>query len=90
MNKIALTGTTRTNLGTKYAAQLRRTKQVPCVLYGGESTVHFSLDEVALNKVVFTGEMNGVEIDLDDGVKKNYPKFGQALKKIPGLEEKEE
>jgi type II restriction/modification system DNA methylase subunit YeeA len=26
-----------------------------------------------------------VEIDLDDGVKINYPKFGKALKKIPGL-----
>ena len=26
-----------------------------------------------------------VEIDLDDGVKINYPKFGEALKKIPGL-----
>ncbi|MEP5231139.1 MAG: BREX-1 system adenine-specific DNA-methyltransferase PglX [Alloalcanivorax sp.] len=25
------------------------------------------------------------EIDLDDGVKANYPKFGDALKKIPGL-----
>ncbi|MCU7859444.1 MAG: BREX-1 system adenine-specific DNA-methyltransferase PglX, partial [Candidatus Thiodiazotropha sp. (ex Lucinoma kastoroae)] len=26
-----------------------------------------------------------VKIDLDDGVKVNYPKFGAALKKIPGL-----
>lgn len=26
-----------------------------------------------------------VEIDLDDGVKVNYPKFGHALKKITGL-----
>ena len=26
-----------------------------------------------------------IEIDLDDGVKANYPKFGQALKKIAGL-----
>jgi type II restriction/modification system DNA methylase subunit YeeA len=30
-----------------------------------------------------------VEIDLDDGVKVNYPKFGTALKKIPGLTPKE-
>lgn len=27
-----------------------------------------------------------IVIDLDDGVKANYPKFGAALKKIPGLE----
>ncbi|GKT10980.1 hypothetical protein DSTSK_42850 [Desulforhabdus sp. TSK] len=31
-----------------------------------------------------------VEIDLDDGVKVNYCKFGAALKKIPGLDAKEE
>lgn len=31
-----------------------------------------------------------VEIDLDDGVKVNYPKFGAALKKIPGLDAKED
>lgn len=29
-------------------------------------------------------------IDLDDGVKTNYPKFGAALKKIPGLEGSDE
>jgi type II restriction/modification system DNA methylase subunit YeeA len=31
-----------------------------------------------------------VQIDLDDGVKANYPKFGAALKKIPGLEASDE
>ena len=31
-----------------------------------------------------------LEIDLDDGVKVNYPKFGAALKKISGLEAKDE
>ena len=31
-----------------------------------------------------------VEIDLDDGVKVNYPKFGAALRPIPGLEQPEE
>lgn len=30
-----------------------------------------------------------VLIDLDDGVRTNYPKFGAALKKIPGLEASE-
>ncbi|MBT9546706.1 MAG: BREX-1 system adenine-specific DNA-methyltransferase PglX [Candidatus Sericytochromatia bacterium] len=31
-----------------------------------------------------------IEIDLDDGVKVNYLRFGTALKKIPGLEAKED
>jgi hypothetical protein len=31
-----------------------------------------------------------IDIDLDDGVKANYPKFGTALKKIPGLDAQDE
>jgi type II restriction/modification system DNA methylase subunit YeeA len=31
-----------------------------------------------------------IEIDLDDGVKVNYAKFGAALKKIPGLDDTDE
>jgi type II restriction/modification system DNA methylase subunit YeeA len=31
-----------------------------------------------------------IEIDLDDGVKQNYPKFGPALFKIPGLDSKDD
>jgi hypothetical protein len=31
-----------------------------------------------------------LSIDLDDGVKVNYPKFGAALKRIPGLEASDE
>ena len=31
-----------------------------------------------------------MEIDLDDGVKANYPKFGTALKKIVGLDASDE
>ena len=35
---------------------------------------------------LFPKASENVVIDLDDGVKANYPKFGTALKKIPGLE----
>ena len=36
-------------------------------------------------EVVFPLAQQKIEIDIDDGVKANYPKFGTALKKIPGL-----
>ncbi len=65
MNKVALSGTIRTDIGSKHAAQLRREKRVPCVLYGGKDTIHFSVEEVLLNKIVFTPDVNGVELDLD-------------------------
>lgn len=35
---------------------------------------------------LFPKASENVVIDLDDGVKENYPKFGAALKKVPGLE----
>jgi len=35
--------------------------------------------------VIFPLAQQKIEIDLDDGVKQNYPKFGAALKKIAGL-----
>ena len=42
------------------------------------------------HEVVYPLATQQLEIDLDDGVKLNYPKFGAALKKIPGLEVKED
>ena len=40
--------------------------------------------------VIFPLAQQKIEIDLDDGVKANYPLFGTALKKIPGLEAKDD
>ena len=39
--------------------------------------------------VLYPLASQNIAIDLDDGVKVNYPKFGDALKKIPGLEANE-
>ena len=47
--------------------------------------VLLELDEYEHN-ILYPLASQQIEIDLDDGVKVNYPKFGAALKKIPGLE----
>ncbi|WP_291442029.1 BREX-1 system adenine-specific DNA-methyltransferase PglX [Desulfovibrio sp.] len=41
-------------------------------------------------EVLYPLAIEQVEIDLDDGVKVNYPKFGAALKKIVGLDAQED
>ena len=41
-------------------------------------------------EVVFPLAQAKIEIDLDDGVKRNYPLFGAALKAIKGLEAADE
>lgn len=40
--------------------------------------------------VLYPKASENIAIDLDDGVKKNYPKFGDALRKIAGLESSDE
>ena len=65
MKKVELTATKRASEGTKGADTLRRAKRVPCVLYGGSDTVHFSVDEPALRKLVFTPEAYRIELDID-------------------------
>ena len=41
-------------------------------------------------EVIFPLAQAKIEIDLDDGVKRNYPRFGAALKPIKGLEAADE
>lgn len=47
--------------------------------------VLLELDEYE-HDVLYPLASQQIRIDLDDGVKVNYPKFGAALKEIPGLE----
>ncbi len=65
MKKVELIATKRDSNGTTGATAIRRTKRVPCVLYGGSNTVHFSVDEAALRKLVFTPESYRIELDID-------------------------
>ena len=52
-------------------------------------TVLLELDEYE-HDVLYPLATQQVQIDLDDGAKANYPKFGAALKKIAGLEASDE
>lgn len=65
MKTIALTGTSRTDLGKKSTKALRNAGLVPCVLYGGEKNHHFSLTTKALRDLIYTNEFRTAEVDLD-------------------------
>jgi type II restriction/modification system DNA methylase subunit YeeA len=55
-------------------------------------TVSQQIDELKdwERDVIFPLAQQRIDIDLDDGVKANYPKFGAALRKIKGLEATDE
>ncbi len=69
MKNVELIGIKREANGTSGAKEIRRNKQVPCVLYGGQDIVHFSVNERALDKIVHSPEAHRVELNID-GVKR--------------------
>lgn len=54
MKTVQIKGEARENLGKKFAAKARAKGNVPCVIYGGETPVHFSAPETAFKQLLFT------------------------------------
>lgn len=65
MKTIAITGSLRDNLGKTGSKEVRKNELVPCVMYGGEKQVHFTLSTKDFNKVVYTPEVYNVLITID-------------------------
>ena len=67
MKSITINGSQREIVGKKATKALRNAGQVPCVLYGGDKPVHFSAEELAFSKLVYTPNAHTVVIALDNG-----------------------
>lgn len=67
MKSITINGSQRESVGKKATKALRNAGQVPCVLYGGDKPVHFSANELAFSKIVYTPNAHTVVIALDNG-----------------------
>lgn len=80
MKKISLTGSTRTKTGKKDAKKLRKEGKVPCVLYGGEENIHFTVERKNLNKAVFTPDVYRIQLDIEGT---NYDTIIQSLQFDP-------
>ncbi len=66
MKSITINGSKRESVGKVATKALRNAGQVPCVLYGGETPVHFAADERAFAKLVYTPNAHTVVVDLGD------------------------
>jgi len=69
MKSITIKGSERESVGKKATKALRNAGKVPCVVYGGEKPLHFSADELAFKKLVYTPNAHTVKVDLDQGDK---------------------
>jgi len=67
MKSITIKGSKRESVGKVATKALRNAEKVPCVLYGGEQTIHFSADEKAFKNLVYTPNVYTAKIELEDG-----------------------
>jgi large subunit ribosomal protein L25 len=67
MKSITINGSQRESVGKKATKALRNAGQVPCVLYGGDKAVHFSANELAFSKLVYTPNAHTVVIAIEGG-----------------------
>ncbi len=65
MKSITIKGSKRESVGKSATKALRNAGQVPCVLYGGDTAVHFSAEEKAFKNLVYTPNVYTATIDVD-------------------------
>lgn len=65
MQKIEIKAVKRENLGKTATKLLRKSEQVPCVLYGGAEIVHFYSSQKEFKKLVHTPNVYLVTINVD-------------------------
>ncbi len=61
-----MSGSPRENVGKKDARRNRKEGRVPCVIYGGEEQLHFTMDEKEFGKLIFTPETYLVNLSIGE------------------------
>jgi large subunit ribosomal protein L25 len=65
MKSITISGSKRESVGKVATKALRNAGKVPCVMYGGDKPLHFSADETAFKKLVYTANVYTATIELE-------------------------
>lgn len=65
MKNLQFNASPRADFGKKEAKNIRKTGDIPCVLYGGEEVVHFTINQKDCASLVFTPEIFSVELTID-------------------------
>jgi large subunit ribosomal protein L25 len=65
MKTVEIIGYKRANLGKSDSQRLRENGHVPCVLYGGESQIHFYAPMLLFRELVYTNEAHFVHLNIE-------------------------
>ena len=66
MKTIEIHGSLRKELGKKDSKQIRKSGNVPCVMYMKENNVHFHAHENSFRNLIYTHEAHLVKLSLDN------------------------
>jgi large subunit ribosomal protein L25 len=69
MKTFELKGSKREETGKKAAKAYRKESLIPCVLYGGEEVIHFTVTKEGIRKLIYTPEVFTVNLSIE---KKKY------------------
>ncbi|MGV8879520.1 MAG: 50S ribosomal protein L25/general stress protein Ctc [Sphingobacteriaceae bacterium] len=64
MKSIAISGSTRENVGKRDAKELRYEGKVPAVLYGGAEQTHFAVSASDLTPLIYSPEVHFVDLEV--------------------------
>jgi large subunit ribosomal protein L25 len=65
MKTIEIIGYRRANLGKNDSQKIREEGNVPCVLYGGDSQIHFYSPVILFRDLVYTNEAHFVHVNIE-------------------------
>lgn len=65
MKKVTISGTVREQVGATNAKTLRKEGMVPAVIYGASEPVHIQLAVLDANKIIYTGDVFNVILDIE-------------------------
>jgi large subunit ribosomal protein L25 len=65
MKTIEIIGTFRTELGKKSSKEIRKSGNVPCVIYGKEKNTHFFTQEINFKNLVYTPDAHLVKLIIE-------------------------
>ncbi|MDH5399706.1 MAG: 50S ribosomal protein L25/general stress protein Ctc [Cyclobacteriaceae bacterium] len=65
MKTVEIIGYKRANLGKSDSKNLRAESNVPCVLYGGDTQIHFYSPAILFRELVYTDEAHFVHLNIE-------------------------
>ena len=65
MKTIEINGSVRQELGKKSSKAIRKSGNVPCVIYGKEKNIHFYAEEASFKGLIYTPEAHFVTLNLE-------------------------